>query len=333
MLNEFYSEVYSDRLNVLMSNFKWLNRSYFYNYKVPIVLVSGDKVIAHAGMIPLKVLLNNEFLTVTWYIDFSVLPAFHRKGLGTMITNKYSEFSDIQLALSCNDMSIAVFRKLGWIESAHTFLHINLLAPFNYPGIAKRLSPLLCKILNYISKPFLYCIYKINLSSDASNKIELLNESILKEFINLYNKSINSSGFKDTVKPVRDKDFISWRILNSPNKNKYHIYSSENFKALLLYNNDPGSYIDILWVTDILNYSAIKTMISYLALYGMRNKFSYIRFYTTHIGLSNYLRKRLMSLVRLPRFAIFSKNSDLLNRLRSVEWNWELIDNDFERIQ
>ena len=332
MLKEFYYEVYPKRYKALICNFKWLNRSYFFNNKIPIVLIASDKIIAHAGMIPLNVFLDDESFTATWYIDFAVLPAFHRQGLGTLITNKYSEFSDIQLALSCNDMSITVFRKLGWIESANTFLHINFIAPFSYPGVTKRLPPLLCKIFNYISQPFLYCIYKINLSSDANYKIEILHENILNDFIKLYNKSKIATCSINAVKPVRDKDFINWRVLNSPDKAKYHIFSTKDFMALILFNHNHGSYIDILWVTDILNYSAIKTMICYLALYGMKSEYSYTRFYTTQKDLSNYLRKRLKSLVRFPRFAIFSKNPELLNRLRNVEWNWELIDNDFERI-
>jgi len=206
------------------------------------------------------------------------------------------------------------------------------MAPFSYPGIAKRFPPISCKILNYISQPLLYCIYKINLSSNANARIEHLNENILNDFINLYNKSLPETYYINTVKPIRDKDFLNWRVLNCPNKSKYHIFSMKDFMALILFNHNHGSYIDILWVTDIFNYSAIKNMICYLSLYGMKREYSHIRFYTTQKDLSNYLRKRLKSFVRFPRFAIFSKNPDLLNRLKNVKWNWELIDNDFERI-
>ena len=74
-------------------------------------------------------------------------------------------------------------------------------------------------------------------------------------------------------------------------------------------------------------------MISTLGIYGLKNGFSYIRSYTSKKDLSDYIKKGTMSIVRHPRFAYFSQIESLFNKLKTANWDFELIDSDFEHIK
>ena len=135
------------------------------------------------------------------------------------------------------------------------------------------------------------------------------------------------------VSPVRDMDYAKWRILNSPNRDKYYIYKTEKINALILLNDNHGEYIDILWISDSSDKVEIIKMISTLGAYGIRNRFSYIRYYTSKKELSDYLKSKTKSIVSHPRFAYFSKSESIFEKLKTANWDFELIDSDFERIK
>ena len=330
LLIDFYKKAYPDRMNSLESNWKWLNRSNFYENKIPLVIVYQNQVIAHSGMIPFNISMCGDLQTASWYIDFKILPEFQRHGLGSNITMAWMDFSDCCVTF-CNDKSIGVFKKFGWIESFDTYLHLNFMLPFNHPGFVRRLPSFLRKILNYITYPIFFLIYSRHSYSNHSYQLEKLNSKSFNAFFNCYTKTKRNS--ENTVSPIRDMDYANWRVLNSPNKDKYYIYNSEKFSALVSLHNNHGEYIDILWVSDINDKIEIKKMISTLGIYGIKNEFSYIRFYTSNKELSDYIKNKTKSKVLHPRFAYFSKCESILERLKIADWDWELIDSDFEYVK
>ena len=161
--------------------------------------------------------------------------------------------------------------------------------------------------------------------------MEKLDTKSFNEFFDLYNKTNRNS--ENTVSPIRDMNYANWRVLNSPNKDKYFIYKTEKFSALVSLQDNHGNYIDILLVSDINEKIEIIKMISRLGVYGLRNGLSYIRFYTSKKELSDYIRNKTKSIVRHPRFVFYSQDEYIFNKLKIAYWNFELIDSDFEIIK
>jgi hypothetical protein len=328
-LIEFYQNVFSDRVAVLQFNWEWINRSAFYENKIPLIMLYEGEIVAHSGMIPFRLSFKNENLTASWFIDFKVLPAFQRFGLGTVLTKEWMNFSDCYVTF-CNEKSIGVFRKYGWVESFDTYMHLNFMHAFNHPGFIRLLPSFIRKILNLLFYPFIYIIYSRLAYSSKNYHLQQLTERLFNEF---YNDYLETGKLKVDENILRDPESVQWRILNSPNKDKYHVYKVQNFSAIVSLQNNHGKYIDVLWVSDLSNKLEIAKMIASLGLYGLKNGYAYLRFFTTKKELSDFIKTQVISLVSHPRFAYFSKNEIVFEKLRSVEWNFELLDSDFEHIK
>jgi len=102
--------------------------------------------------------------------------------------------------------------------------------------------------------------------------------------------------------------------------------------AVVKLDDSYGNYIDILSISDLSRHSQVRNMISNLSIWGSKNGYSYIRFFTSNGELSNYLKRSLNPFIKNPRFAFFSNNDELLQKLKRSQWNWEMIDSDLERL-
>lgn len=307
---------------------QWLNRSSFYGNKVPLVILYNNRVIAHAGMIPFRVFLDERYYTASWFVDFMVRPEFQGKRLGTLIAKKWMEFSDICVEIGHNKGSGSIFRQLSWLESSETYLHYYLILPFNNPRFEGLFPAFLREVLNAVSWPFFRMIYSKYASSLRKVSFQELKPDLLNAFTPHFNRR------NGMIMPVRDSDYVSWRLLNSPQKDKYRIFSISGINdvnmVIKLCDKDNSKYIDILWVSDSFRYSVIQNMISTLAIWGMTKAYSYIRYYTSRNELSSYLKRSLKPAIRYPGFMFCSKDTRLLEKLKGSSWNWELIDSDFE---
>ena len=105
-LQAFYKKLYPHRFLLLTKSWKWLYRPDKFDNNIPLVVEKEGKVIAHAGMIPFKIRLNNQVYTAMWYVDFAVLPEFQRKGLGVRLTKHWMDFADLHVTF-CNEKSLA----------------------------------------------------------------------------------------------------------------------------------------------------------------------------------------------------------------------------------
>ncbi|MDR3327839.1 MAG: GNAT family N-acetyltransferase [Prevotellaceae bacterium] len=329
-LIDFYGKVFEPRMKYLPECWKWLSRSDFYQNRIPLVIENGGQVIAHNSMIPFFISLEGELHTAAWFIDFKILDEYRQQGLGNILIEESVKLPDCCLAF-CNEKSIGVVKKIGWIEGFNAFQHFNFIYPFNHPMFERKLPGLVRKILNITTYSFFFVFYTINSYSKNLYKLEkLTNENFAEFYKNFKNKSENIECF---TTPVRDTEFVEWRILNSPNRDKYFLYECENFSAIVLINNNHGSYIDILWVSDNSNKLEIRKMVATLGLYGLKNKIAYIRFYTSNREVSDYLKKKNLSKIRHLRFAYFAKDKQIFEKMKKTAFNFELLDGDFEYIR
>ena len=92
-LETFHNELYPARFYSIFRLFGWLYHSTFHKNKIPIIVLYLDRVIAHAGVIPFNEELAGSKRKSSRFIDFVILPKFHRYGLGMVLTKKWMEFS------------------------------------------------------------------------------------------------------------------------------------------------------------------------------------------------------------------------------------------------
>ena len=184
------------------------------------------------------------------------------------------------------------------------------------------------KVLNSITYPFYYTTYKRNAYRTDQYKFRKFNEKLFQSFYKL--SEVNNANEDNIFYPIRNKEYIDWRILKSPNKNKYFFYQVKDFQALVLPQNGAQKHIDILWVTDTNNKDEISKMISSLGLYGIKRGYSYIRFYSTKKEVSDYVKLKTKSALRHPRFAFLLKDKDTFKLSGKLCWDLQLLDNDFE---
>ncbi len=162
-----------------------------------------DKVIAHAGMIPFDVEFAGSKRKASWFIDFVILPKFQRYGLGTVLTKKWMEFSDIYVTF-CNEKSIGVFKKLGWIESFKTHLHYFFILPFDHPKFIDKVPDRFRSVLNTGASFALRLIYKLNGGKEG----DLIVKPISKEMLELLSKAETSNrNIRKLFAPMRDQDY------------------------------------------------------------------------------------------------------------------------------
>jgi hypothetical protein len=150
----------------------------------------------------------------------------------------------------------------------------------------------------------------------------------------LFSVAITAGMLLGTVEPVRDSEYLSWRLLDSPDEKKYRIVTmdgADNVSVIVkLCDNRPHPYIDILWLSNPLKQAEARNLIATLAIWGLRRGYSYIRHYVSSKELSSFLSRSLKAVVRHPRLMFYSKNPELFQKLKDANWHWDLIDSDFE---
>ena len=114
-LRRFYGDAFPGRAGFLSKHWRWLYRVGSFPGIEPLVLVEGERVVGHAGAIPLTMSRLGQEATAIWFVDFSILPEFQGAGLGAKLTEAWMDLCPDRVTF-CNDRSIRVFRKFGWRE-------------------------------------------------------------------------------------------------------------------------------------------------------------------------------------------------------------------------
>jgi GNAT superfamily N-acetyltransferase len=327
LLSHFYSSAYPLRAAFMESNWSWINRAYYHGNRIPLVLISDERVIAHAGLIPVTMQIGGENYSAGWFIDLAVLPEYQRSGYGSILVRKRTEFAEIQMTFP-NKRSRGIFKKLGWQLYPDSYMHYIFIRPFNYPSIKKWLPKHMRFLLNKIFFSFRRRFYSRNSPPVGGINLEIVSPGLLKVFLSAYNNSPKAGS--EEVVILRDDDFWQWRVLNSPNRNQYYIYSEGDFHALVYFNDRVGDSIDVLLISDESRAEQIKAMLCSLALKGEREGYAFVRLFTTRESLTTDVRRNVRSFVKQRAFVYHSKNQSILDSMKNLSWRLGLIDSDFE---
>lgn len=320
-LTNFYRRVFPERS--YEQRWRWLYRTCFPGRPFPLVMLDGQDVIAHAGGMPFIAGLGGREYRTSWFIDFIVSPGLERRGLGTRLTQAWMDRSEICVTF-CNERSMGVFRRFGWVESFDTSFHTIWVRPFEHPR-AVPLGRSMRSSLNRLSVPIAAAWHR---RTAAGEPVLGRLDADGAEAMSRANIDVPGA---DVVAPERTRDYFEWRIAASPDRDRYRLYRQDAVMMLICLREHEPSSLDVLWISDGREsaHRTIRAMLSSLALFAIRHGYAAVRHYPPTRALSRYLRG-LAPVVSRPRFAYWTKEPALLDRLRRAEWSWQLIDSDFE---
>ncbi len=324
VLLKFYEAMYPGRAEALARVWRWLSRPGFWDKTGPLVVLCEGRLVGHLGLVPFRAVVGGNPCVVTRSTDFAVLPEVQRHGLGILLLRKWMEMPDVQIGFP-NERAIGTCRKLKWLESTDSYLHFYLLRPLDHPRSARSVPPVLRGVLNTLSGPFLSLLYRPH----ASGIRGLVPAEPSPDSIGgLETGSLTESPL---VQPVHDRAYLTWRFVDSPERPKYRIFNVQDLTmAVRLCDRRDYRYIDLLCVSPWAKGRDVRTLLSTLAVWGLREGYSFIRYYTKDKSLSAYLRRSLRGIVRRTHFIFHSPDKSMAGKLTSSTWHLELADGDFE---
>jgi GNAT superfamily N-acetyltransferase len=327
-VEQFYATMYANRPVDLARLWRWMYRPTFLeSVRPPLVMQHEGRVVAHAGMIPFALDLGDgEIKSAAWFVDFAVLPEHQGEGIGKLLTEAWMRHPDVCVTF-CNDKSIGVFKKYGWVESFDTRLIHLFINPLNHPRIAARVPAPLRGPGNRLLSTAMRLNYKARARGAGALTVQPVTADTIAEVVAVATMP------NGVTQPCRDAEYLKWRLLDAPDRGAYRVFSmAEDLRvvARLRTENPDSRHLDILWVTDWSQLAELKRLIALMAEWGHHNGFDFMRLYSSSPWAASKLSRALLGWVRHPRFAYFSKDPALLQRLEQVRWHFELMDSDFE---
>lgn len=320
-LISYYAEKYPNRLEYLKNHWRWHYNIEFANQQLPRVLLYQGKMIGQASGIPFNASINGKKFHGQWFVDFSIAPNFQRSGLGMMVGKDYINQAIINVA-HANEKSLSLLKKIGWTQGYPSHRHYFFIKPFNHHQIKSKISGFIRKPLNLAAKLILYPLYKIHSVSLDQIKVEPVNEENLKSFIHSERKGEN------IFTTFRDKEFLTWRFLNSPDSKNYKIFFIDPEHGAII--KTKNNFVQILMLKEPLDDNLYIKIVATICFWALCNDFNYVVNYTT-VRSRHYKMKKLLSYSIHQRYAFYSVNKDLQKFMDNAQHYWEMADSDLEK--
>ena len=150
-------------------------------------------------------------------------------------------------------------------------------------------------------------------------------------FYNLSKKNINklrdkNNNLSKSLKPLRDKKYLKWRILESPFKNQYLIASLKNKRQYFLIKKsqkNKNMYLEILMKPENISNYYLRSFLLEISNWAYKNNYIYIKFLTDKKTIKNL--NLFLIYKRKLNFAYFLKKKKI-----NTSFQFDLIDSDFE---
>ncbi|MCX5800092.1 MAG: GNAT family N-acetyltransferase [Candidatus Eisenbacteria bacterium] len=316
--------MYGERGRALARVWKWLSRPGFRDWAGPIVALQNGRIVAHLALVPFRLSFDGQLRVVIRGGDLAVLPEMRGQGLAIRLLRKRMEIPTLHVGWP-NKKAIGIYWKTQWSESRDSYLHFYLLRPFDHPRFIGSISPALRGMLNAPSKQFLRLLYRPYASSVKG--LSPVNPT-LASVARLVTNSPVPNGL---LQSVHDEEYLRWRLIESPEASRYKIFNVGDLAmAVKLCEKRGHKYIDLLCVPSGCSGRDTRLLISTLAIWGMKEGYSYLRYYTNSRSVTEYLRRSLWGIVKRSDFVFHSPDRSLAEKLRKSQWHLELIEGDFE---
>ena len=279
-LLNFYTAAYPLRYKVMYKHWKWIYRTSLFGFE-PITINYDNKLAGHAGVISTNINYKNNILKGIWFVDFIILPEYRNKGLGEILTEKWMKISPYQLTF-CNDRSLKIFKKFGWVENKKYYKTCNPINPLKWIPLIKSMDS---KILNRIN--FFKFFKKIN-SLNKIDPFKLINNS--KLLIEAF-QSNNINNNYNEASILRDENWINWRLLQSPFLDKYFFFLKDrSFIVVSIYNYQNKKRLNIIYSK--CENSTYEILLNKLIIkWSVENNIDVIWLNTIEIELKEYIKK------------------------------------------
>ena len=316
-LFEFYKATFKNRHKSLISNLKWWYRI-GYNESEPIVITIEDKLIGHAGLIPVNLSVEGSKKSAIWFTDLVILPEFQNKGFGQILTKEWMKICPTHITF-CNNKSLKVFKKHGWQNNLDTKRFIK---PINY----FKITPVINKLGINFGDTVIRELFKKRINVKTTIEPQIIDEKIILNLAKIEKKTNVNLG----VKIIRDEEWFNWRLIECPfkkefflfeNNNNYliaHIFSLNNLKRLnIIYFHSEKSDSDILEL---------------VFKWSLENDIDFIWYINNIKNKSTGDRKFAFSHKKSLNFAFNSLDKNILNSLKKGISNSQGIDSDIDSI-
>lgn len=228
-LRRFYAGAFPDRAAFLAEHWEWLYRVGRFPGIEPLVLLDGERVVGHAGAIPVVLSHQGAQQTAIWFVDFSIVPELQGKGHGKALTEAWMALCPRRVTF-CNDLSMRVFLKLGWTER---------------PGASVRSLPL------ELSQPLrrragaLAAAAGPALSLGARAFVRAL--TIGAPALDPKPLPLDAGGLSERLddpsaatRVLRDADWVRWRLLENPRRDEHSLAEAGGVSAVFRLFNSLG---------------------------------------------------------------------------------------------
>ena len=236
-LFDFYKSVFTNRYKILSKNWKWWYRNNYLGYE-PIVLFLKDKVIGQAGLIPVKIKMNDKILPAIWFTDYAILPEYQNRGFGKILTKEWMKICPNQITF-CNEKSLRIFKKFNWDVNYSTKKIARPINPIKFlPLINKfEFNIFVSKYKNILKKP--YKNSQLITPYSIIDNFQVLSDSFKKK---------NNNNTKH-VEILRDEDWFQWRLIENPfKKNIYFFEYNGSFAIVNILKNKNIKRLNILYI-------------------------------------------------------------------------------------
>ena len=316
-LSEFYKKVFKSRYKTLTNHWKWWYRSNYLGYE-PIILISNNKVVGQAGLIPTKIQIEKEILPAIWFIDFAVLPEYQGLGLGKILTKEWMNICPNQITF-CNDHSLSIFKKFGWSANNYTKRLARPINPIKWVPFFNRFK------LNIFSS-----VYK-NLLKKKFDEINQINPYPIKKNYKILFDSFKKKQNQNTTFPeiYRDEDWLNWRLMDCPfNRNIYFFEYKENFAIVHIVTTANVKRLHILY-SYYLNDSDEESLFCSIFKWALYNSIDLVWANSNNRELIKKIEKVLTKrFTKLMNFASWSADKKIHEKLQTGLANSQGIDSD-----
>ncbi|MDD3003996.1 GNAT family N-acetyltransferase [Flavobacterium sp.] len=226
-----------------------------------ILAFDGEEVVGQFGLVPCKILIDDELIEAQWACDLMVDTQYRGKGVAEKLYNFAHKNKPITLGSDPSPAAEKSMIKKGYItlDGPRKFLF-----PIKVGEIFK-LKRITIPFLNKIPNPFLPFLYFFK-----NNKFKLIEP---KEYGLLANATDSNE-----LKCYYDTDFYNWRF------SKFHPY----YQGIDCYKNEDGTIFTGYFVNDIYLLTDFKVN-------GLRSFMSIIAFIYFKYRKMNLLRIKFVS--------------------------------------
>lgn len=222
VMSRFYGDAFPQRAEFLSQHWRWLYRLGRFPGIEPLVLVEGERVVGHAGVIPLMLSRLGREAPAMWFVDFALLPEYQGKGHGKALTEAWMAQSPDRVTF-CNERSIQVFRKFGWKERFDACVlsqPLELGAPLGrYGGAAAAAGRLIGPA------------WRAWLRARCSGAPALETAPLPLDAGGLAERFAEPAA--EGTRVVRDAEWFKWRLLENPRREEHLLASAAGVNAVL----------------------------------------------------------------------------------------------------